>query len=343
MRRTTTGLIAGAGAAAVAGLAALAWARRRARPPGDPGTPPAPKVRPAPTLAEGHGPLDPVVTRHQVPTSDGGSIHVVDHGEGPVVVLVHGVTLTSDIWLNQFEDLASTHRVIAIDQRGHGRSTAGAGGYALTRMADDLLEVLDHLQADQVVLVGHSMGGMVSLTAATARPERFAARVAGMVLVSTSGGPYPTAGRRVPAPLTTGAVSAIGRQLARSEARGLGIVPVPRAAGMAARVAFGREPSAADVELTRRVMAPMSPTALAACIGAIAAHDVSTRLAEISVPAQVVVGTRDLLTPPFHARRLAQGIPGAELVVLPGCGHMPMLERRAELGDVIAGMAAAAR
>ena len=342
MRRSTTGLIAGAGAAA-AGLAALAWSRRRARRPGDPGTRPVPKVPPAPARDEGPGPLDPAVTRHQVTTNDGGSIHVVDHGEGPTVVLVHGVTLTSDIWLNQFDDLAATHRVIALDQRGHGRSTAGDGGYALTRMADDLLEVLDHLEVERVVLVGHSMGGMVSLTAATTRPERFAARVAGMVLVSTSGGPYPTAGRRVPAPLASGAVSVIGRQLARSEARGLGIVPVPRAAGMAARVAFGREPSAADVELTRRVMAPMSPTALAACIGAIAAHDVSTRLAAISVPARVVVGTRDLLTPPFHARRLAQGIAGAELVVLPGCGHMPMLERREELRDVIAGVAAAAR
>ncbi len=277
-------------------------------------------------------------------TSDGGSIHVVDHGEGPAVVLVHGVTLTSDIWLNQFEDLASTHRVIAIDQRGHGRSTAGAGGYALTRMADDLLEVLDHLQADQVVLVGHSMGGMVSLTAATTRPERFTARVAGMVLVSTSSGPVPTGGRRVPEPLTSGVVSVIGRQLARSEARGNGILPTSaRAADVAVRAVFGREPSAADVDFTRRVVAPMSPSALAACIGAIAAHDVSTRLAGISVPATVVVGTRDPLTPPFHARRLAQGIAEAELVVLPGCGHMPMLERRSQVSEVIAGMAAAAR
>ncbi len=321
--------------AAGAGLAAAAWSIRRARRRRSLASrPPAPPRPPASVPA--------AAARHQVATSDGGSIHVVEHGEGPAVVLLHGVTLTSDIWANQFEDLAGAHRVIALDQRGHGRSDAGSGGYALGRMADDLFEVLEELEVEQAVVVGHSMGGMVALTAATGRPDLFATRVAGLVLLSTSGGPYPTGGRPVPAPLASGAVAVVGRQLSRNDGRGVGILPVPRLATLAARLAFGQAPAAADVALTRRVMGPMSPTSLAGCIGAIASHDVSGRLAGITVPTRVVVGTRDLLTPPFHARRLAQGIPGAELVTLPGCGHMPMLERRDELAAVVTGLAAAA-
>ena len=82
------------------------------------------------------------VQHHFVTTTDGGRIHVVEAGQGPPIVLVHGITLGVGIWVRQFRGLAGTHRVIAIDQRGHGQSIAGTDGYRFERLADDLIEVL---------------------------------------------------------------------------------------------------------------------------------------------------------------------------------------------------------
>ena len=130
------------------------------------------------------------VVDHVVTVGDGGKIHVVERGQGPPVVLVHGVTLGVAVWAPQLRRLADQgHRVIAVGQRGHGRSSAGEGGYSLERLADDLHEVLEALDVTGAVLVGHSMGGMVAQLAALRKPDEFGRHVAGLVLLATSAGP----------------------------------------------------------------------------------------------------------------------------------------------------------
>jgi len=79
----------------------------------------------------------------------------------------------------------------------------------------------------------------------------------------------------------------------------------------------------------------MSPSALAEMLGPLVAFDVRAELGRILVPTQVVVGTRDVLTPPRRARILADGLADARLTQLAGCGHMVMLERPNELADAI--------
>ena len=69
--------------------------------------------------------LSEELVHHDVPVGDGGSIHAAEAGSGPPIVLVHGVTLSVLTWARQFAGLKGSHRVIAIDQRGHGRSVAG--------------------------------------------------------------------------------------------------------------------------------------------------------------------------------------------------------------------------
>ena len=129
------------------------------------------------------------VEHHFVPVDDGGRIHAVERGSGPPVVLVHGVTLGVAAWVPQLHQLARTHRVVAVDQRGHGQSIAGDGGYSLERLAADLSCVLGALELRGAVVVGHSMGGMVTQLLALDHPEAVAERVAGLVLVATTAGP----------------------------------------------------------------------------------------------------------------------------------------------------------
>jgi pimeloyl-ACP methyl ester carboxylesterase len=273
------------------------------------------------------------VRHHFVAVDDGGRIHVVERGTGPPVVLVHGVTLGVATWIPQLHQLARHHRVLAVGQRGHGQSVAGAGGYSLERLAADLAQVLVTLEVTGAVVVGHSMGGMVTQLLVLEDPGGSAGRVAGLVLVATTAGPLvPTAlGSAVASALAAGA----GRGLARSGRRGRGLFPRDDLGAWLTRTSFGTHPAPADIELARSMVAAMSPSAMAGLLGPLLAFDVHRAIRAIDRPTRVVVGSRDVLTPPRMARAMAERIPGATLTVFEGCGHMVMLERSEELDDLI--------
>lgn len=119
-------------------------------------------------------------------SADGARLHVEVHGDqdAPTVVLAHGWTCSTAFWAAQIRALAATHRVVAYDQRGHGRSPA-ARAHSTTALADDLVAVLEAVLApgERAVVAGHSMGGM-TIMAAAGRPE-FGERVAAALLCST--------------------------------------------------------------------------------------------------------------------------------------------------------------
>jgi pimeloyl-ACP methyl ester carboxylesterase len=102
---------------------------------------------------------------------DGTSIHFDEHGhgDGPAVVLVHGITESSDSWAPVTERLATQHRVVTLDLRGHGRS-GQAERYDLEAMAGDVAAVVDALGLDRPHLVGHSLGGIVVSAAGAVLP-----------------------------------------------------------------------------------------------------------------------------------------------------------------------------
>ncbi|MEX5713167.1 alpha/beta hydrolase [Parafrankia sp. FMc6] len=102
-----------------------------------------------------------------------------DEGSGDrPLLLVHGYTADSHGWSWQLPHLVADHRVIAVDLRGHGWSSAPAGGYTTAQFAADLAGLLDHLEIERVVGVGHSMGGSVVSALAVEYPDRVAAVVA---------------------------------------------------------------------------------------------------------------------------------------------------------------------
>jgi pimeloyl-ACP methyl ester carboxylesterase len=318
-----------AGAGVIGGLVAERALVRRLREAPDP----------AAGDARGVGPG--VVTRELV-VADGTRLRVLDHGAGRPVLLLHGVTLSAEIWHHQLDELARAGlRAVALDLRGHGRSEAGDARLTLARLAGDVAEVVRQLDLDDVVLVGHSMGGMVALRYLAADPRRAAGRdrVSALALVATSASPV--GGSGVPGARVAAAV--IGPLAARS-AWLTSRLPGPTLPGndlafLLTRVVFGDQPSATQVMLTEKITAAVPARVTAELLADIVGFDEAAALDRVDLPATVVVGTNDVMTPVRHARAMVERIGGAELVVFDGCGHMVMLERHRELTGVLVRLA----
>jgi pimeloyl-ACP methyl ester carboxylesterase len=105
--------------------------------------------------------------------ANGIEFHYVQRGEGPDIVLIHGVTSSLAMWYNGvLPALTPSYRVTAFDLRGHGLTTLTEHGYSSADMAKDLIAVLDGLGIDKTVVVGHSFGGVIGLHGALQRPDR---------------------------------------------------------------------------------------------------------------------------------------------------------------------------
>lgn len=104
-------------------------------------------------------------------------------GDGPLVVLLHGATMDHRMFDAQIEALAPAYRVLVWDARGHGESRPVEGSFVLEDCADDLIAVLDHVGAEEVVLVGQSMGGYIAQHVYLRQPQRVRAMV---IIGSTS-------------------------------------------------------------------------------------------------------------------------------------------------------------
>jgi pimeloyl-ACP methyl ester carboxylesterase len=345
-RRLVTGVAAGAGAALAAGWAAQHRLVARTRTTADA------IAAEGLTLPEG-------CAQHVVETDDGGRIHVTERGQGPPVVLLHGFMLSGALWAHQLRDLAVHHRVIAPDLRGHGQSVPGASRFSSTatdevaawradvrmaaaqqgspgvrRMAQDVRAVLDALEVEHALVVGHSMGGMVALQLAhDYAHDELHRRMAGLALVSTTGGPFsrlPGFGgmARLAGPVSGRAIGLADRWAVRT----LGSQDLR---WWLTRVGFGAEAPPAQVRFVEGLHLSTPPSTVAELLPSLALFDLSSWLGTLDLPVLVVVGSHDRLTPPRHALRTAAALPHSQLVELPRCGHMPMIERRREFARLI--------
>jgi pimeloyl-ACP methyl ester carboxylesterase len=112
-------------------------------------------------------------------TLNGLKFHYQQAGDGPDVVLIHGVTGDLSIWLlsKTLQTLSQSHRVTAYDLRGHGYSDAPSSGYTSADHASDVLALMDTIAAETAAIVGHSFGGVIAAHAAALAPERVSAVV----------------------------------------------------------------------------------------------------------------------------------------------------------------------
>ncbi|MGH8931851.1 MAG: alpha/beta fold hydrolase [Egibacteraceae bacterium] len=269
---------------------------------------------------------------HTVRSFDGTPLRVEILGDScdrcrrsPTIVLVHGYALSQHSWHYQRRDLAGEFRLVCYDQRGHaGSAQAAEGSYSSEALGRDLAEVIAATvpPGHRVVVVGHSLGGMSVLSFALRHPERVERCLAGAVLLNTAGsGVLPAAVPAIASALLRGARPGLQGLDASLRAR-----LTQRAHRIVWGVSLGPRASLAHVAFAEQLFVA-APISVKAALGpALSGLDLAGAAGRLTVPTLVICGSADGLTPGRHARRLADALPDATLVELPGVGHMSMLE-----------------
>ncbi len=307
-------LVAGAGAALAAGAGVARWQADRRAIAADP----AGRVLAAPL--EGR--------RLAVTARDGTALNALELGppDAPLVVLVHGWTCALRFWTCQLQALSGDCRVVAYDLRGHGESErARDRDYSIEAHADDLEAVLAAAARDgePAVVAGHSLGAITLVAWAGRHPDEVAQRLAGAVLVNTGMGDLITESFVLRAPARLDAVrQAVGRTLLSASAP-LPKGPTPISHRAVRYVALSPSASPAQVAFCERIVLECPRDVRAANGGTLSRLDLHDAVESLTAPTVVVAGEEDKLTPPPHARRMAQTLPDlVDHVLIPRAGHM---------------------
>ncbi|MFI5009223.1 MAG: alpha/beta fold hydrolase [Solirubrobacterales bacterium] len=295
---------------------------------------------PAPASSEPYGPagrapwLDVDWREHQRwVTVEDRPVNVVELGEGPPIVFVHGLGGSWTNWLEQLPVFAASHRVIALDLPGFGHSPMPREQITISHYGRVLDGVMDALKLDAATVVGNSMGGFVSTELAIAFPQRVERLVlAAPAGISSYGSPdglrLAMVVRRL-RPLLT----AQGQWLS-AHADAVARRPLLRMATLSNIARYpSRLPPALAAEALRGAGKPGWVDALAANLN----YDFRHRLPEIACPTLVVWGDRDRIITVRDADVFTELIPNARKVILPDTGHVPMLERPARFNELLEG------
>lgn len=246
--------------------------------------------------------------RAQERVVDGTRLRLIDTGQGPPVILVHGFGASLYSWRHLLGPIAAAgYRVIAFDNRGFGFSGKPAQGYDNAAYEHLLVALMDSLRVADAVLVGHSMGGAVVLETAVRDPQR----VRGLVLLGAAG-----LGLRSPTGLKVLRWPVVGPVLAAARGRRATAAILRSTYGDAGRV------TAADVD---QYYAPIADAGYPRAIRAVLRHfrfDALTgRLGAVAAPALVIWGERDHWIPVALGKQMASELPRAAFVVIAGAGH----------------------
>ena len=283
-------------------------------------------------------------------THDGLTLHVrVDGPEHAdlTVVLAHCWTSDHDSWRYQVRDLRAAFggdvRIVSYDHRGHGASEETAEQAAtVANLGRDLSGLIDaYAPKGELFLAGHSIGGMTIMALAEQRPELFARRVVGVLFVATSGGGLtgvtlglPEFGARAKAQIPR-LLAVRSRMLSRRRRRRAPAIE----SLVARRFLFGDDMRLRDHMLTVEGIINTPAASMRGFYTDLMTHERHAFLHVLEgIPVHVLVGSEDRLTPVRHARQLAAAIPGAELTVAPGAGHMLPLERDDLVSATMVGM-----
>jgi pimeloyl-ACP methyl ester carboxylesterase len=243
-------------------------------------------------------------------------LHYVERGQGHPLILLHGFPFDHTIWEGIAEALAPYARIILPDLRGFGASPSPEGVYSMRLMAEDIAALMDRLDIRKAILVGHSMGGYISLAFAQAYPDR----LAGLALVASMAA-ADTPERRQ------------GRLRLAESVKRRGV----RAVVDAHLERYSPDPLVR--ETVREIMLRAQRKGVVAALKGMAERPDSTGLlASLKAPCVVVAGSADVIVTPEKTSEMLQMLSRGWLVEIPGGGHMPMYEGPALVVDALKGL-----
>jgi pimeloyl-ACP methyl ester carboxylesterase len=284
-----------------------------------------------------------------ITSADGTVLHAEAFGpaDGMPIVLAHGWTESLQYWIYQIRALSERgFHVVAYDLRGHGESQPAAGDdYSVDRFGEDLEAVLAEVVPDgrKAVLAGHSLGAMA--IAAWAEHHEVEKRASAAALINTGVGDLIAEHLLVPVP---GIAQALNRTVAIHGFLG-NRAPLPRfstpmTAAAIRYIAFGPAATPAQVAFFERMLIACPPDVRADVGMAMSELELHDALPRLTIPTIVLAGEKDRLTPPGHARRIAEMLPALErLTVLDDTGHMAPLERPDAVNDALLELAGKVR
>lgn len=232
--------------------------------------------------------------------------------DGPTLVLGPSLGTTTGLWEPALPRLAQRFRVVRYDHRGHGGSPVPPGPYRLDDLGGDVLALLDRLGVDRAHVAGISLGGMVAMWLAANAPDRVDRLL-----------PMCTTTRFTPPSMWVARAAAV-------RADGLASI----VDGVLARwLPPGASPEL--VAAARTLMAGVPDEGYAATCAALEVADLGPALERIAAPTLVVAGQLDPASPPADAERIAAGIAGARVAVVPGAAHLAVLSHPVEVAAVM--------
>jgi pimeloyl-ACP methyl ester carboxylesterase len=254
-------------------------------------------------------------------TLRGTELHYDARGTGPALLFLHAFPLGQFMWDGQAEAFSGDHRVIRFDARGFGGTPADETPLTMDQIADDGAALMGLLGTEKAVVVGCSMGGYAAFAFARRHPER----LVGLVLQDTRAGADTEEARAYRATLAA-KILEDGPQAAVDAF-------LPKLVGETTR----RDNPALVARIGERILATSATGIAQALHGLGARPDSSGTLEHIRVPTLVIVGEEDVLTPPAEAEKMARGIAGSRVEVVPRAGHLSNLENPGAFDAVLRG------
>ncbi len=237
-----------------------------------------------------------------------------DVGSGPVVILLHGYPFNRSMWSEQSEALSASNRVITPDLRGHGETSVTSEPATMEEMARDVLALLDKLGINRVTLGGLSMGGYVAF----AFYRRFPLRVRALILADTR-----------PQADTPDAKRNREEQAQKILEEGMESIADDFLKKVLTPATISEKPE--TVARVREMITKTNPQGAASALRGMAARPNQTDFLEaIFVPALILVGSEDQLTPPTDAELMHRQIRGSRISIMEGASHLSNLERPTE-------------
>jgi 3-oxoadipate enol-lactonase len=246
-----------------------------------------------------------------------GTVNAAEFGDGPTIVLFHSLLSDRASFDRIVPALAKTHRVIVPELPGFGASAAVSGG--LTAVADRMAEAVKECSdGKDTIVLGNGYGGFVALQMAIRHPG-----IASRLVLADCGAAFSEPGREAFRNMATAAST-----------KGLSAIT-----DVAMRRLFAAEFQEQNPELMRdrrEAFLRTDPVVFQSACESLATLDLRPGIGDVKVPVLVMVGEHDEATPPPMSKELAAGLPDARLIVLPGCAHVPQLQKPDVFIDAIA-------